>query len=566
MSLSDRQTSILSLVNHQGYASVRDLSQMFSVSEVTIRRDLQYLEERNQLERTHGGATKIAPLTEHHYHENTRSSSLLGGVDVLIASSVSNYADRVLVDRTLQHGIPIISESQSIDGAVALIAPDNAAAGFALGQWAVNYMAQVGSTPIYLLELDYHLPNIQERLQGFRDGLYTHAPQAQLVLNMDARSRHDIAYQVTSDALSVHPQINLIFAANGPAASGAIRACKDMSIAPNAVKVVCFGLEGNGVRDALSSHAYCCACVATFPEVVAPMTIAAAIAAFQRHLTTPQIVSPHRIITAENLSQYYQKTEEAWSFQDPADLRQTAEQIIADSLDTEVGPMPTCVGLLVPFREHGWYQQLTRLIQVAAESLSVDVEIIDAEKHLHNEIILRRQIIAKHGADHIAHGDVVLIGSGEMCQYLAELLSTSAGITVITTSLPVFDRLRHNPNIQLILVGGSYDPTTQCFVGSMVDAQLRAIQADKVFFEVAGIDRHFGLSMSSMSQTTAKLILLESGREVILMTDHTRFHHRATVQMAPLDVIDTIIVDDAVVADDRLLLSSKGIHVIVARA
>ena len=57
--ISDRRWAIVQdvLSNHQ--VSVAELSQRFGVSEVSIRRDLAYLEEIGLLQRVHGGAQAI---------------------------------------------------------------------------------------------------------------------------------------------------------------------------------------------------------------------------------------------------------------------------------------------------------------------------------------------------------------------------------------------------------------------------------------------------------------------------------------------------------------------------
>jgi DeoR family transcriptional regulator of aga operon len=49
----------MQVLKEEGHASVSKLSKRFSVSEVTIRKDLRALEERNVLVRTHGGAVLI---------------------------------------------------------------------------------------------------------------------------------------------------------------------------------------------------------------------------------------------------------------------------------------------------------------------------------------------------------------------------------------------------------------------------------------------------------------------------------------------------------------------------
>ena len=53
---SMRQEQILDLLRSNGVVEVGQLSKMFSVAEATIRRDLDELAEKDEVERTHGGA------------------------------------------------------------------------------------------------------------------------------------------------------------------------------------------------------------------------------------------------------------------------------------------------------------------------------------------------------------------------------------------------------------------------------------------------------------------------------------------------------------------------------
>jgi DeoR family fructose operon transcriptional repressor len=53
---ADRQSRIQKLVQEHGIVKVAKLSSMFGVTELTIRRDLDVLEKRGVLDRTHGGA------------------------------------------------------------------------------------------------------------------------------------------------------------------------------------------------------------------------------------------------------------------------------------------------------------------------------------------------------------------------------------------------------------------------------------------------------------------------------------------------------------------------------
>ena len=56
----ERQQTILQLLDARGQVTIADLSARFSVSEMTIRRDLAQLEADGLLRRTHGGAARTA--------------------------------------------------------------------------------------------------------------------------------------------------------------------------------------------------------------------------------------------------------------------------------------------------------------------------------------------------------------------------------------------------------------------------------------------------------------------------------------------------------------------------
>ena len=69
-SVAERRNKTIKFLKDKGQVSVTKLSKMFKVSEVTIRKDLQYLEKRNLLIRTHGGAMKNDYLVQDKHYED----------------------------------------------------------------------------------------------------------------------------------------------------------------------------------------------------------------------------------------------------------------------------------------------------------------------------------------------------------------------------------------------------------------------------------------------------------------------------------------------------------------
>jgi len=59
MLLDQRRTNVLDIIEDRGFASLREIADVISVSESTVRRDLEYLESIGQVRRTRGGAAYV---------------------------------------------------------------------------------------------------------------------------------------------------------------------------------------------------------------------------------------------------------------------------------------------------------------------------------------------------------------------------------------------------------------------------------------------------------------------------------------------------------------------------
>jgi DeoR family fructose operon transcriptional repressor len=129
MLVAERQQKIVELVNNKESIRVTELSTIFSVTEETIRRDLERLESEGKLRRSHGGAVKInggSPETPYSEREiiNVKEKKEIaneavkqvesGDRIILDASSTAWYMAKILPD------IPLTVLTNSIKAAVEL--------------------------------------------------------------------------------------------------------------------------------------------------------------------------------------------------------------------------------------------------------------------------------------------------------------------------------------------------------------------------------------------------------------------------------------------------------------
>lgn len=572
MKTNSRHDQIVSLLDEHSFLTVSELSRLCDVSEMTIRRDLEQLHAQKRIQRTYGGAVSLrngsipVEAMEETSLDQRVEVLLVDQVDVLIATSVNPYLDSLLIERATKKGIPIIAESIEMPNQLTVVAVDNYRAGFDLGSWVGKYLQGQGVTKASLLDLTFHQPNTQNRSRGFADGLDQTKLSSETILSINAQSRYVTAYQLAKDALTVYPQINLIFAINDITAWGAIHACRDLNIDPSKMTVVTFGFEGDTLKNELMQpNSYCKAGLAMFPEIVSLTCIEAAIAAYNGTPQPENYITPHVVLSADTLPKYYKKNDAGWELRWDA-VRQKLELPIQIEREKPqpVKNLPKRIGLIVPFLEHEWYKNLMVLLKDYAGQYGISLQVIDAEQNVRDEIDARRQQIASKAAALVEPGDVVLVDGGPIAGYLAEELKLKKDITVITNSVVVFDTLNRAPGITLISTGGTVRSQTQMLVGPTAEGALKELRADKLFLMVSGITLDFGLSHHTISEVTIKQAMIRSARDVIVLADHTAFGAEVGIQIAPIKVAHQLITDDALPPSTRLDLSKAGIQVTLA--
>ncbi|MDE6624542.1 MAG: DeoR/GlpR family DNA-binding transcription regulator [Alistipes sp.] len=98
LSLPERHDRILALLRQNGSISVAQLSEQFRVSEVTIRKDLSYLEQQKKLYRTHGSAIPVSPYVgDRHIQEKEKKNVAEKRAIAAAAARMIAHDDSIIV-------------------------------------------------------------------------------------------------------------------------------------------------------------------------------------------------------------------------------------------------------------------------------------------------------------------------------------------------------------------------------------------------------------------------------------------------------------------------------------
>lgn len=101
-------------------------------------------------------------------------------------------------------------------------------------------------------------------------------------------------------------------------------------------------------------------------------------------------------------------------------------------------------------------------------------------------------------------------------------------------------------------------------VGPLAEKNLRNFFVDKLFLSTDGFDTKQGIFTPNIDEAHLNGIMIEIAKEVILVTDSSKFKRKSLALICNLSKINKVITDAAVAEDDKKRLEEAGIEVIIA--
>jgi DeoR/GlpR family transcriptional regulator of sugar metabolism len=164
----------------------------------------------------------------------------------------------------------------------------------------------------------------------------------------------------------------------------------------------------------------------------------------------------------------------------------------------------------------------------------------------------------------IEPGETLFLGSGTTVLEVAKNIRDMHELTVITNSLLVINELIDCKNITLVDLGGIVRHSEFSMIGNLTEAALSGLYTDKVIIGIHGIDFEQGLTNHYLPETMTDRKLLQMGKKVIIVADHTKCGLISTSQVASISVINTLVTDNEAPQEFIKGLEDRGIIVLQA--
>jgi DeoR/GlpR family transcriptional regulator of sugar metabolism len=197
---------------------------------------------------------------------------------------------------------------------------------------------------------------------------------------------------------------------------------------------------------------------------------------------------------------------------------------------------------------------------IAVEQAPPELPILERESEQADE----KARIGRVAASLVRNNETVFLGSGTTVLEIARNIRNHKNLTVITNSLPVLNILAGSKEITVVSLGGMLRESELSFIGHITEQALVEVRADKVFMGTRGVSLEHGLTNDYLQETLTDRAILKSGREVVIVADHTKVNRVATVLLAPLDQMHTFVTDSKVDKKFVQALKRQTIQVVIA--
>jgi DeoR/GlpR family transcriptional regulator of sugar metabolism len=203
-------------------------------------------------------------------------------------------------------------------------------------------------------------------------------------------------------------------------------------------------------------------------------------------------------------------------------------------------------------REHGGAYLRSVPQQVRAMALQHMVNM-DAKKR-----------IGRLAASLVGDGETIILDSGSTTTEVAMNLLERQNLNVVTNALNIALALGALPSCSVHMPGGQFKAPTLSLSGERSAAFFEGLYAEKAFLATAAISFEAGLTYPSLADLYVKRAMIAAASHVYLVADATKIGRTSFSSLGGVEVVHTLITDQAIRDEDRRAFEDRGIRVLVA--
>ena len=174
-----------------------------------------------------------------------------------------------------------------------------------------------------------------------------------------------------------------------------------------------------------------------------------------------------------------------------------------------------------------------------------------------------KDAVAERAAALVEDGQTVLLDIGTTAHRLARRLR-GRNLTVVTSSMAVYEELADDTGIQLVLLGGMLRREYRSLVGFLTEDNLRQVHADWLFLGTSGVRRNGRVMDTTVVEVPVKRAMIAASDRVALLADAAKFPGTGVATVCGPEALDTVVTDAPVDHQTAAALHEAGVTIVEA--
>jgi DeoR family transcriptional regulator of aga operon len=178
---------------------------------------------------------------------------------------------------------------------------------------------------------------------------------------------------------------------------------------------------------------------------------------------------------------------------------------------------------------------------ISTEVVNAPVEpAIETKRVSHTEA---KERVGRLAAGMVGPGESIMLDSGTTTLQIARFLPDDEDLTVVTNDFDILTVLTQKRKIKIVMLGGELRRRNMAFYGAQTVAALDDLLLDKLFLGVDGLDIERGVTTHHEPEAQLNRRMVETAREVIAVTDASKFGKICLHRIIDVADLDALITD-----------------------
>lgn len=157
---------------------------------------------------------------------------------------------------------------------------------------------------------------------------------------------------------------------------------------------------------------------------------------------------------------------------------------------------------------------------------------------------MQKNVIAQQVVKLIPNGASLFIDIGTTPEAVASALLNHDRLRIVTNNLNAAHLLRQNESFDITMAGGSLR-TDGGIIGEATVNFIKQFRLDFGILGISAIDHDGSLLDYDYHEVQVKRAIIESSRQTLLVTDHSKFTRQAIVRLGELSDVEYVFTDEA---------------------